>query len=575
MAEAVAKAGASDGDLLAALLPDSLAADAAATFGGPMDFAQDPDEISVADFANAADLDPNYFTFDGFGSIVARWGGDVAVELGTPVREIRWDGPGVTVVTDRGSVRAEKVLVTVSTGVLAYGGIRFTPDLPEAYDAAFDDLPMGLLTKIPLEVEGERFGKQPFDDLLIERRNQQDIYFLCFPFDLDLMVGFVGGDFAWEVECAGEEAAVDFATERLVRTFGSDARKAVKKGAMTSVGLGALDARRLCRGAAGPGGGAEDADAAGRGAHLVCRRSAGRAADADLRRCAAFRRGRGDADRRRRAMIGLRSWQALLALIAVVAAAITPLAADGDPLRLIDLGPLSAGLLVFMLVAVAVAAEPWRTHFSDGFVVFLAAHLGAWQALAGAAAGRGQCRLGLLGAGRGVVAARLAAGDHPLARARTRSRILSAILKVLVPFLFGAWLLFLWEVVVRGAGVPPVLLPAPSAVWAKIVAAPHILWADFRQTFLKAVLAGYAIGCLSGFLVAIVADRVPFLKRGLLPVGNLVSALPIIGMAPIMVMWFGFDWQSKAAVVVIMTFFPMLVNTVAGLAAADADAEAT
>ena len=84
------------------------------------------------------------------------------------------------------------------------------------------------------------------------------------------------------------------------------------------------------------------------------------------------------------------------------------------------------------------------------------------------------------------------------------------------------------------------------------------------------MIAGYAIGCLSGFLVAIIADRVPFLKRGLLPVGNLVSALPIIGMAPIMVMWFGFDWQSKAAVVVIMTFFPMLVNTVAGLAAADA-----
>jgi NitT/TauT family transport system permease protein len=46
----------------------------------------------------------------------------------------------------------------------------------------------------------------------------------------------------------------------------------------------------------------------------------------------------------------------------------------------------------------------------------------------------------------------------------------------------------------------------------------------------------------------------------------MVSALPIIGVAPIMVMWFGFDWPSKAAVVVVMTFFPMLVNTVAGLA---------
>ena len=84
----------------------------------------------------------------------------------------------------------------------------------------------------------------------------------------------------------------------------------------------------------------------------------------------------------------------------------------------------------------------------------------------------------------------------------------------------------------------------------------------------QAQFAGYAMGCLSGFVVAILADRVPFLRRGLLPLGNFVSALPIIGIAPIMIMWFGFDWQSKAAVVVVMTFFPMLVNTVAGLAAA-------
>ena len=65
-------------------------------------------------------------------------------------------------------------------------------------------------------------------------------------------------------------------------------------------------------------------------------------------------------------------------------------------------------------------------------------------------------------------------------------------------------------------------------------------------------------------------DRSPFLQRGLLPVGNFVAALPIVGIAPIMVMWFGFDWQSKAAVVVVMVFFPMLVNTIAGLKASDA-----
>jgi NitT/TauT family transport system permease protein len=85
----------------------------------------------------------------------------------------------------------------------------------------------------------------------------------------------------------------------------------------------------------------------------------------------------------------------------------------------------------------------------------------------------------------------------------------------------------------------------------------------------KSVLSGYALGCGSGFLIGIMVDRVPFLQRGLLPLGNLVSALPIIGVAPIMVMWFGFDWHSKAAVVIIMTFFPMLVNTLAGLAATE------
>ena len=138
------------------------------------------------------------------------------------------------------------------------------------------------------------------------------------------------------------------------------------------------------------------------------------------------------------------------------------------------------------------------------------------------------------------------------------------VLGVLIPVVFGLALLFAWEIVTRGANVPQVLLPAPSMIWARLTASVPTLWADFVQTF-KAVLAGFALGCGAGFVVAILVDRSPFLKRGLLPIGNFVSALPIIGIAPIMVMWFGFDWPSKAAVVVAMTFFPMLVNTVAGL----------
>jgi len=73
------------------------------------------------------------------------------------------------------------------------------------------------------------------------------------------------------------------------------------------------------------------------------------------------------------------------------------------------------------------------------------------------------------------------------------------------------------------------------------------------------------IGCAAAFATAVLVDRSDFLRRGLLPVGNFMAALPIVGTAPILVMWFGFDWQSKAAVVVVMVFFPVLVNTVAGL----------
>jgi NitT/TauT family transport system permease protein len=141
----------------------------------------------------------------------------------------------------------------------------------------------------------------------------------------------------------------------------------------------------------------------------------------------------------------------------------------------------------------------------------------------------------------------------------------NAGLGLLIPVVFGISILVIWEVVTRAGNVPQVILPPPSMIWARIVASVPTLWADFQQTFLKAVLIGYLLGCGLGFVVAILIDRSPFLKSGLLPLGNFVSALPIVGVAPIMVMWFGFDWPSKAAVVVIMTFFPMLVNTVAGL----------
>lgn len=139
--------------------------------------------------------------------------------------------------------------------------------------------------------------------------------------------------------------------------------------------------------------------------------------------------------------------------------------------------------------------------------------------------------------------------------------------RFVVPAIFGVTVFVLWEGVVRGLSVSPVILPPPSAIALRFASSLPILWQDFQQTFVKGALSGYVLGCGAAFLTAIAIDRSSFLKRGLLPLGNFVAALPIVGTAPILVMWFGFDWQSKAAVVVVMVFFPMLVNTVEGLSA--------
>ncbi|WP_460275233.1 ABC transporter permease [Celeribacter sp. ULVN23_4] len=141
--------------------------------------------------------------------------------------------------------------------------------------------------------------------------------------------------------------------------------------------------------------------------------------------------------------------------------------------------------------------------------------------------------------------------------------------KIAWPVGFGLAVLVLWEVIVRVFGISPAILPPPTAIAAAMARSGPILWVDWVQTVVKGALNGLWMGTLAALIVALIIDRFDFLKRGLLPVANFFAALPIVGLAPIMVMWFGFDWQSKAAVVAVMVFFPMLVNILGGLAAVD------
>ncbi len=272
-------------------------------------------------------------------------------------------------------------------------------------------------------------------------------------------------------------------------------------------------------------------------------------------------------------MTGARDVSIMAAGVAVLLAGAASMAMAGRQDLAIQWfsSPLSA--LAWLAAIAAAGLMLWRSPSGPaaGLALLAVIALGALATLdavaTGGAAGPGALGLWSFVAALWFLAWRAMA---LLSACRVSNGLGQRAIALIVPAAFGCWLLYLWEITVQGFAISPVLLPAPSAIGEAIAANPDILAADFYQTFAKAVLAGYALGCGTGFLVGVLVDRVPFLQRGLLPLGNLVSALPIVGVAPIMVMWFGFDWQSKSAVVFVMTFFPMLVNTIAGLAASGA-----
>lgn len=143
------------------------------------------------------------------------------------------------------------------------------------------------------------------------------------------------------------------------------------------------------------------------------------------------------------------------------------------------------------------------------------------------------------------------------------------LLNLFPPILFGGSVIFVWQASVVYFEVSPIILPPPSAIYYKFISSIPILWGDFVQTAIKGALSGYIIGCLVAFTVSLIADKFKFFERGVLPIGNFLAAMPIIGIAPILVMWYGYGWQSKAAVVAVMVFFPILVNTIQGMKMSD------
>jgi NitT/TauT family transport system permease protein len=143
------------------------------------------------------------------------------------------------------------------------------------------------------------------------------------------------------------------------------------------------------------------------------------------------------------------------------------------------------------------------------------------------------------------------------------------ILRFLPPAIVFVLLLCAWELGVRLLNVPAYTLPAPSKILQTIPTIDE-LREDAIQTALREALPGFVIGSGLGFIGALLATRFRFLARGIIPYGVISNSIPIIGLSPICVVLFGFDWQSKVVIVAILTFFPMLINAYRGLTSIDA-----
>jgi len=146
------------------------------------------------------------------------------------------------------------------------------------------------------------------------------------------------------------------------------------------------------------------------------------------------------------------------------------------------------------------------------------------------------------------------------------ARSLPAILSVISA-------LAVWEIYVRWSGISPLVLPAPSRVLGQIAGNGEMLWTNTLPT-LYATLAGFAFSLTVAFTLSVLIDFIPKLSRALFPVFVISQTLPLVAIAPLVVLWFGFGLTPKILLVALVTFFPMLVALVDGYASTEPDIEA-
>jgi monoamine oxidase len=182
------------------------------------------------DFSRSAERDVDAFCREGFGTLVAKLGQGVPVQLSNPAKAIDLSGRAyVEIRTARGTITARAVIVTASTGVLLDNRIRFEPELPRRYTDALQRLTLGSYDHIALELPGNPLGLAR-DEVVFEKSSSaRTAAILANVSGSTLCTVEVGGKFGRELSAQGGPAMVEFALEWLTGLYGSEVKKAVKR----------------------------------------------------------------------------------------------------------------------------------------------------------------------------------------------------------------------------------------------------------------------------------------------------------------------------------------------------------
>lgn len=194
---------------------------------GPLEAGVEAHQASSGD-ADAFEGEEDDFLVGSIGGFVQDYGADVPVRLGAPVTDIH-TGDAVRVELAGGDeVTAERVVVTVSTGVLTAGHIAFHPDLPAEKWDALSARPMGLLNKVVLVLDGDPLADEAPNQWVMHQQANPPAGadplvtgFVVRPLGESVVVGFVGGDRAWALEAAGRDAAIAQVVEALGEMYGA------------------------------------------------------------------------------------------------------------------------------------------------------------------------------------------------------------------------------------------------------------------------------------------------------------------------------------------------------------------